>query len=256
MSSSLNIYHEIQRLGFEGKEAIVLGTMFEIGVATITAISTKAGLPRQTTYYIIESLLKEKIIAETRELKDRVFFTNTKLLTAYYHRRESVCKDAKQRLRALNIKLRHIKGKNTNEHLPYIEYYRGKMGLENLLEEILATARNKHHTEFRAYALSKLYPGLEESMRQFIIQRDMLGIKSKIIVPLETDFNSILGEHRYGREFRRLAIKDIGATLYIIGDRSYIFSYKDNVGIMIENETIAQFLASIFENHWSFLSQK
>ncbi len=250
----MKINEQIKSLGFEGKETLVISAMLEIGMANITDIAIKSGTSRQTAYYIIESLLKRGLVVETMKGKNRHFFTNTKLLLNYYKKREDACKKAKKILQALNVNLKP-EVKNT-ESLPIIEYYRGKAGLENLLKEIILNAKKENNKVFRAYALSNFYPGMEEAFDEFIKKRHKLGITSKIVIPIDTDYNKILGENTYEREFRKMDLKGKGATLYLIGERCYLFSYKDGVGIMIENKTLTEFLTSIFENHWSFLGQK
>ena len=87
----MNIKDQIKSLGFEGKEIPVISAMLEVGLANITDIALKAGVARQTAYYIVESLLKKGLATETIKGKNRLFFTNTRLLLDFYKKREDDC---------------------------------------------------------------------------------------------------------------------------------------------------------------------
>jgi sugar-specific transcriptional regulator TrmB len=249
----MTIQKQIEKMGFIGREAIVLTTLLEGGRANTTTLSLKTGLARQTIKYIIDSLLKRGIISQIIEQRKKKFYTSTKLLTDFYQKQEDACKEAKKLISSLNTVL---KSKNRNdEGVPQVSYFRGQAGLELLLKEIIQTASQSGDKTFRAYAMSKFYSGMEGIFNSFITQREKLGIKSKIIVPIHTDYAEIMGENTHKREFRKMDLKDIGATLYLISDKCYLFSYRDGVGVVIKNKTLSQFLVSIFDNHWSFLSQ-
>lgn len=167
-SSNTAIQEICISLGFRQNEAAVLVAMLEIGPANITTISLKANLARQTSFYILESLLKEKLVSETRKKEERLFFTNTRLLEDYFKKKEQQTRNAKKSVSKIRNLLKNTE--TSVEDLPKAEYYRGKMGLIHLLQDILDVAKSASNKEFRAYALSAFYPGMEEQFKDFILQ--------------------------------------------------------------------------------------
>ena len=57
-------------------------------------------------------------------------------------------------------------------------------------------------------------------------------------------------ENVLGRTIKQLPMDPQKASLYIVGDRLYLFSFEDKVGVMIENKAIARLLNEIFGIQW------
>ena len=106
------------------------------------------------------------------------------------------------------------------------------------------------YKSFRAYTMSQFREGFEEEFKKFISARHHMNVKSRIFVPKQTNFENILGYNKLGREFKVLDMEDYGCALYIVGSKTYLVSYRDNEGFIIENQNLAFFLKEIFDSHW------
>jgi hypothetical protein len=60
----------------------------------------------------------------------------------------------------------------------------------------------------------------------------------------------LLFDYKYGRKIKHIDIEPQKSGVYLVGDRVYLFSYEDEVGVMVENKNIANFLKEIFEVEW------
>ena len=143
--------------------------------------------------------------------------------------------------------LKQSQANNLNSKLVH---YKGKNGIGQLLYDISNLYKQKKAKTFRAYTMSQFKEGFEEEFKDFIKSRSKADVQSKIFVPKSTDFSKILGFNQHKREFKVLNMEDFGCALYVAGQKTYLVSYQDNEGYLIENKNIALFLKEIFDIHW------
>lgn len=242
----------LQNLGCSEKETSVCIALFKFGISNATQISKKIGLPRQTVYSTLDTLIEKRFVEQTVKRGVRQYLADP-------FRIKSLIDDRKHELESIKKKLdteltRMVSESSLeNVELPRVQFYQGQEGLKRLLSSIIDIYKksDKYRT-FRGYAINEFYPGMEEFLENFVEKRFALGVKSQLFVPKETDFSKIGGgQNTFGREFKMLDINYHKAGFYIVGKRLYLFSYKDGVGVMIENANLANFFKDIFDDHWN-----
>jgi hypothetical protein len=138
--------------------------------------------------------------------------------------------------------------------LPRVVYYEGSLGLEHLFDSMLAVYKKGKSKEFRGYGINFIAgtKGLEESIRRFLKERGALGVSTDLFIAKGPDDFRITDEStRLGRNIKHLDIDEQNAGIYLVANRVYLFSFKDNVGVMVENQAIVEFLKSAFDDHFT-----
>ena len=92
---------------------------------------------------------------------------------------------------------------------------------------------------------------MEDFVRDFVKKRHNLGVATRLLIGEgEDDFKISKESDKLGRDIKHIDIAPQKAGIYLVGDRVYMFSYEDEVGVMIENKNINNFLKEIFEVEW------
>ncbi len=82
-------------------------------------------------------------------------------------------------------------------------------------------------------------------------KRASYGVDTHLFIAKGPDgFNIHDEKSAYRRTVKRLDIDQQMAGIYFVANRAYFFSYEDNVGIMIENQSIVSMLKHVFDDHW------
>lgn len=243
------IAKQLERLGLSDKDIAVYRTVVSLGVARAAEISRKVNLPRQTVYSILQALLKLKLIEQHDKRGVKQFSADPRELVRQIDReRERLAEEQ----RAVEKELPELEAlKYRASPLPRISYYEGTEGMKRLLNDILMQHR-KGIAEFRGYGVNKFQKALGDFLYSFAKKRADLGVETKLFVGQgEDDFGITDSSKRYGRTIKRLNMPEQDAGFYIVGDRAYLFSYLDGIGVVLENRAIAKLLTAVFEDHWN-----
>lgn len=228
-------------------ESFVLDSLFLLTETKVIPLSRKTSLPRQTLYSILNRLQKLGLVVESRIGKTKTYSVNFETVeNALKSKQESLSRT----LEICKIQKEQIKKDTLENSKQKIAVYKGKLGISHILNDMTKLYKTKKFKTFRAYTMSQFKEGFEEDFKKFIKTRSESEVESRIFVPKGTDFSKILGYNKYKREFKVLEMEDFGSALYIVGNRVYIVSFKDNQGFVIENQNIALFLKEIFDIHW------
>ncbi len=241
-----NILHS---LGCNKKEIQVYLTLLKIGLSNISQISQETKIPRQSLYYILNSLVNHGLAEQTDIRGIKKFAVNIFELKSLIDHKKSELEANKHKID--NEIIRLMADKSMNSELPKVQYYQGQEGLRRLLTNILNTYSKGKYKTFKGYAINEYYPGMEKFIENFVEQRHKLGITSELFIPRESDIDKLGGQNSFGRTFKKIDTEYHKAAFYIVGNKIYIFSYKDGVGIMIENTNLANFFRDIFGDHWN-----
>ncbi len=241
-------------LGYSSHEVRVCLTLIERRVARASEIATAARLPRQTVYSILKRFIEKGLITATAKKGVRKFACDYRHVSDFVKREQLRLKRVAHSLEtglppavAVDLQARP---------LPLVTYYEGSLGLEHLFDSMLDQYKKGKYKTFRGYGinfLAKTY-GLEEYLRYFLEKRAALGVKAKLFIAKgPDDFHIVDEKTRLNRDIKHLDIEEQNAGIYLVGNRLYLFSFKDNVGVMIENRSIAQFIASTFDDYWEYV---
>jgi predicted transcriptional regulator len=237
---------QLERLGLSEKDAEVYLMVLKLGVARAADIARQIDLPRQTVYSILESLLSIGLIDQHDRRGIKHFSAEPRRILEIIKREREQLAEAEHEVENELPELETIRFRPAA--LPKIQYYEGREGLKRLLEDIL-TQHKKGEKIFRGYGVNMMEQALGDSLFAFIKKRGALGVKTRLFIGQGPD-DLALEKGALGREVKRLDIPAQDAALYIAGDRVYLFSYLDSVGLVLENRAIAKLLKATFDDHW------
>ncbi len=242
----------LQKLGLSEKETCVYLALLRIGLAGAAKVAKETGLPRQTVYSLLADLVKKRFIDQSDKRGVRQFYADpNELLRLVAERKDELEKQKKTLERELPKLLAENKRGGA---FPVVQYYEGQEGLKRLFENILTQHKGTKAKSFRGFGINRFDGGLEEYIRGFIERRHSYGVTTNLLIADAPDNFGIRDEQTaLGRNVKRLDIDEQEAGIYFVGNRAYFFSYKDNVGVMIENQAIVKYLKDAFDVLWDGL---
>ncbi|MDB5259261.1 MAG: transcriptional regulator TrmB [Candidatus Taylorbacteria bacterium] len=221
-------------------------------------IASSIGIPRQTAYSILIGLAEKGLVVQTAIRNVKHFHTDKLHLSAYLkneqERMAKLRKELQGEAASTSERIRPMTGK-----LPKVEFYDGSMGQERLLESILDIYKRGKSKMFRGYGINYFThaKGLENYLKYFIQKRASYKVDTRLFIAKGPDgFNIRDEKSAYRRTVKHLDIDPQMAGIYFVANRAYFFSYADNVGIMIENQSIVSMLKHVFDDHWKRVEQE
>ncbi len=210
-------------------------------------VAKEVGLPRQTIYSILAKLSSLGLVVVTDQGGTKNFYSSDSELLKY------IDLERDRLLKARNL----IKGGSAytihtvvDHHLPQVHFYSGSLGQRKLFESILDVYKKGKSKKFRGYGINQFSSSkiLSDYLKYFVKKRASYGVKTNLFIGEGADDFGITS---LGRTIKHIKIEAQMAGIYFVMDRMYLFSYKDNIGVMIENKAIVQMLKDIFDDHWN-----
>lgn len=221
--------------------------LLELGKATVSKISQKAGINRTTGYDILNSLVNKKIVSVSgKEPKQEFVAEPPKAILEYLRRQiaktEGLIQEAEKIMPDLTLL-------HTIENRPKIRFYEGTDGLEYVYEDTLTSSE-----PIRAYAtVDDMHKALPNYFPKYYKRRAQKNISIRAIVP-ET---STAQERKSHDEEEKRETAFVPADKYyfspeinIYDNKVMIASWREKLGIIIESEEIADAMKKIYELAW------
>ena len=223
----------LKDFGLSEKEVKVYIALLRLGTSSVNRIAEKSMLQRTTTYDILKSLTEKGLVSHVVKEKKRYFEAAdpNKLLNILKEKEGRVA----EIIPGLELIRKSIKEK------PSITLYEGRAGMKTILEDILKTKK-----DFMCYAskndLAKFF---KYYFPHFVDERVNLGIKAKLILDAEPIAKELTEYKIVHKRFK--------TATWIYGNRIAILTLeeKEPVGIIIENEEIANTQRIVFEIMWA-----
>ena len=159
----------------------------------------------------------------------------------------SILEDKKKKVLAVLPELSKMKESTLEK--PTIELYEGKEGLKTILEDML-----KVRKDICGYSSFKLVELLRFYFPNFILRRHKAGIRTRIIMELSKETERL---RRTGKkELRDVRFIKEGSKFrlghYIYGNKValLIIRKEEPIGMLIDNEELAEQEKLIFERMW------
>jgi len=237
----MNLHKELQEIGLNEKEAKIYIALLELGKSTAQDISKKSGVNRATTYFILENLMKKGLASAENQDKKQMFLPeDPSQITAIIDQQKAELDRKKERLGSLVRQLETINA--TKIDRPIVKYYLGKEGIMKMARASFSYKKGvKMHLVYSKDELSsyltkeELSALLNKRMSAKIDMEELYSVNDPNWEPSES--NECVQE----KEF------PFPADIAIYDDRIRIASFKEGVGIVIYNKTIAETLRSIFK---------
>jgi sugar-specific transcriptional regulator TrmB len=239
---------DLQNLGLSDKESGVYIALLELGKGTVSEISKKAGISRTTGYDILVSLLNKGLVSISgKEPKQEYVAESPVSLIDYLKKEKTKIEEEINRGQKIVNELNLI---HNIKNRPKIRFYEGKEGLKQVYEDTLTSSE-----PIRAYAtVDDMHNALPEYFPEYYKRRAKKDIFIRAIVP-----STEIGKERqvYDKEEKReisFVPKDkyyFSPEINIYDNKVMIASWRENLGIIIESEEIADAMKKIYELAWN-----
>lgn len=217
------------------------------GKANAGQVGKVVNLPRQTVYSILKALTEQGYVEQSVRGRSSIFSTTLEQLEYACDNRRFKIEESKA---ALQAEVPKILAKQKGVELPKVRYYEGIAGLQRMFEDMLVQyKRGKAPKLFRGYGVNKMHSALGDYLFEFVKERGKLGVETHLFIGQGED-DLAVEQEQLGRMVKRLKISPQKAGMYLVGNRVYLFSFPDRVGVMVENAAIAQLFTSTFDEHW------
>ena len=236
--------------GMDSKEASAYLSVLELGEATMSELVKKSKLKRNTLYEIIESLKQQGLVSIAKRKKRILYIAENpeKLIERAEEKRNHLEKILPELLSITN----------SISKKPKVRYFEGIEGIKEVYKDILRYPKDKVQAwapENIIYELDKSF--FDDYYTPRLLEQNML---IEIIVPDLPEF--IRHKQENTVPTRKIQLVDheafpfeVEITLYG-KSRLAIMSFQDQLGLIIESESISRTLKSIFKLQWESLEGK
>ncbi|MBI2564389.1 helix-turn-helix domain-containing protein [Candidatus Woesearchaeota archaeon] len=236
-------YSEVlKEFGLSENEVKVYITLLKTGESGVQNLAKNAGLPRTTTYHLLESLSQKGLVSHIDKNKIRYFqAANPKIIP-------EILEEQKKHIKEIIPELLTIAETFTEK--PKVEVYEGIKGIKTILEDTLETKKEILH-----YGdIISLQNSLKYIFPQFINKRVEKKIPIKILCKKEAAHKELLetAKKQY-REFKFIPSNyTFKSSIFIYNKKVAILSLQQEpyYGIIIDNEDFHQTQKNMFELLW------
>jgi len=239
---------ELENIGLNEKEAKVYVAALELGRATAQQIAQRAGLKRPTTYFTIEGLMKRGLMSSFHEKKKQFFVAESpeRLIDVFEEKRDELRRQG-EKLNKLIPDLKKLSQNKTDK--PIVKYYVGKEGALSMAKSILEVGdKEEVLMAYNADKVLDLFSEEEQRKIRFALQKDNVKIKA-LYTSKKHDLKNTKISTRIKIDEKKYPLN---ADVAFFGNKVRLTALDKGevVGIVIENENIAEALKSIFKLAW------
>lgn len=233
---------QLEEIGLNEKEAKVYVATLELGQGSAAEIAKKSGVNRATTYFTLENLMKIGLVSASNEEKKQLFVPeDPSQLENILEKQKQALEQKKSGLKKLVEDLNSINSASVKK--PIVKYYLGKEGILRMANAYEVNDDNEMYLAFSADSLQKVLS--ENDLLKLRSRRVRRAIEAKT---LYTYKDHVLPSREKSETFKVDEKKwPFLADVAFFDDKVRLTSFEDQVGIMIENKSIATTLKSIFE---------
>ncbi len=244
----MSVQSVLTSLDIKDKEQEVYLALLKLGVARARTIAASVHIPRQTVYSILDSLVHKEVVEQRDKKGIKMFSATPELLFLALDRQKEEIEKKRRQIEKELPELQQIQFREPT--LPKVAYYEGVDGMRRLFNDIL----KQHKTgikKFRGYGINKFKEALGDILYDFVKKRASYNVETELVIGRGDDDFGITGPgNAHGRTVKRIDMPQQKAGCYIVGNRIYLFSFINQIGLVIEDGTIATLFAGIFDDHW------
>ena len=228
----------LKEFGLNEKEVRVYLASLELGLSRVNDIAKKAGIIRETTYSVINSLIKKGLMSYVIKSGVKYFeAADPEKLTVILQEKERLVDEILPELETIK-KTRIVK--------PKIEFYEGKEGIKTILEDVLKETKQEllsiSSTKNLRLILRFYFP-------HFVQRRIKKGIKVRLLTDAEVESRELLRFKYLPKGFK------LKTTNMFYGNKIAMISLeqKEPIGVIIENKEISDTQKDIFNLLWKLV---
>lgn len=241
--------------GLSSVEISVYQAALSLGSRPASTIAQKANLKRGHTYNVLQTLMEKGIVQEFVRGGVRHFTCSPpKSLLSIIHQREHELKEQKENLLKVIPQLEQLRNPLSAE--PRVRFFKGLDGIKEIFEDMI---RCPNQTIYGLvdlqYSWSIVDSKTQNWTRNFIRRREQNNIRwYGIAVRSDLSDYSVKLRPSYMRKMKVLDGVSFPAELHIYGEKVAITStYRETIGVLIENEPIAETLRTMHQLLWKTL---
>jgi sugar-specific transcriptional regulator TrmB len=233
------------------KDLYIYKTLLMLNQATSSRVSKEISIPRQTVHSILVKLKKSGLISLSNKSGVQIFVADPELLHTTIQKKREVLSSIERCSEEAITSLVKLKRKYVKR--PLVKYYDGSIGLEHLFSSMLTYYKEKNSVkEFRGYGINTYsITSIQKYLTKFIKKRATLGVRTRLLIGAGSENFTKGMANKLNIHCKHTSFIPQNAGIYILEGRVYLFSFNDNAGLVIENETIARLLIHIFDDQWS-----
>ena len=247
---------ELQKLGLKEAEAKVYLALLELGPATVTEITRKAGITRTLGYHTLEKLGWYGLVNRVSGKEKKITYTaqHPQRLLQFVKSKKNLWE--KRTASAENFLPKLLSIYRVAEK-PVIKYQEGISGLQNIYSETLDSkteilsildAESWDTKEMRGWANEYIQ---ERSRRKIHERVLMLDTKIARVWMKNYQGSSKYTQHKWINLDELPGILDFGGELNVYENKVVMALFKPNkIGISIESTALTTLLKALFELAW------
>jgi len=237
----MQIHKVLSQFNLNNKEIGVYIASLELGMTSVAKIARKAEIKRTTTYDVLEGLIKRGLIGQTKKGKKRLFYAEEP------EKLEKLLDEKKEDLMEIMPILKSLY--NVSGTKPKIRYYEGKEGLKEVYRDTLS-----YEGELIAFVTENIIKHLgQDFANEYRKKRTKAKITVRVIGPDRPEIIEYKKTDKKYLKKTRLVPKEkfpFSIEMNIYGNRLAFISFKEEMGIIIESNEIANNMRLLFELAW------
>lgn len=234
---------QLEEFGLNDKEARVYIATLELGQGSAADIAKKSGVNRATTYFTLESLMKMGLVSASSAEKVQMFIPEDPAqLENIITKQQQALEVKKRSLTGLVRELNSINSAGVKK--PIVKYYLGKEGIMRMASASFDEVRDEEM--WLAFSKDDLDEFLKKEENDKLIQK-RISHNNKSIALYNSEVLTLDNDEKNTRIRVRKESYYFPADIAVYKDKVRLTSYKDKIGIIIENKDIAHSLKSLFQ---------
>lgn len=229
---------ELERIGFDEKEAKIYLALLKIGKGSANQIMQKTNIERRTIYDVLERLIQKGYASYHKENKTTIYVpTEPKIIL-------QSLEDKKSSFESIIPNLSQLKERDENVE---VELLKGKDGLYTIFYDIFNSGKT-HYSFGKVNMFNEKY---NLDLKKILSRLETKGMSEKIIYPKGKEMMTI----KKG-EYRQLDENMMPPTPVVIyGDVTCLFIFSEPpITIRIKSKEIAKTYMNYFNIYWSMSS--
>ncbi len=246
--ANFSLQNSLISLGFSDKEALVYLSLLELGKGTVSQIARKASVNRTTCYHILNSLINRSLVnISGKEPKQEYGAESPDKIVSMFN--NFIEKNKTFIAQSKNI-IPQLKSVHNVKGRPKVRFYEGKEGIKQVYEDTLSS-----HETIRAFAsVEDTQHTMPDYFPSYYFRRADKKIGIRAIFPSTPEAKELTKTNKQQRRETALVPADkfaFSPEINIYNNKVMIASWREELGITIESEEIAEAMKKIFELAWA-----
>lgn len=242
---------QLQNFGLSEKEGKIYLALLELEMATVFEVAKQSGINRSSAYVVLEALKKKGLVGISDDKKVRKYIAASP--ETLLHSAKSAAKkqeELKDGIESIIPELKALyKGTGTR---PIVKVFEGENGAKEVYQDLFSTKAKELKTFANPANIFKRVPDFAQG---FDKERGKRKIKMFAINPATNEVLKLYKHILPAKPVENVLIPEskykFSSDMGIYADKVSFVSPKENFGIIIESQDIADMLKNTFDLAWA-----